>query len=122
MAKRPVMFLLILITVSLLSFTACAQQPDMDELMERGEEVYVNNCAGCHQEDGGGTVTYPALDGNPLVTLHDTAPLVEVVSYGRGGMPAFRERLEDDEMIAVLTYIRNAWGNEAPPVPEKQVR
>ena len=51
-------------------------------------------------------------------TLRDraSATLIEVVLHGREDMPAFAARLSDDEVAAVLTYIRNAWSNRADPI------
>jgi mono/diheme cytochrome c family protein len=119
--KRPIIAILILILASF-ALAACQPEPDMGEMMEEGEQLYIVNCSRCHQLEGEGTADFPALAGNPVVTLHNSAPMIDVVLHGRGGMPAFRGVLEDEEVVAVLTYIRNSWGNSAPPVPEKQVR
>lgn len=70
--------------------------------------------------------TFPALAGNRAVTLADTTNLVRVLLQGGyqpatagnprpHGMPPFAQSLRD-EMAAVLSYIRNAWGNVAPRV------
>jgi cytochrome c oxidase subunit II len=120
--QRSIIIILITILIALFGLAACSPQPEMDELMEEGEQLYITNCARCHQLDGGGTEVFPALAGNPLVTLHNAAPMIDVVMHGRGGMPAFRGALEEEEALAVLTYIRNSWGNTAPRIPEKQVR
>jgi mono/diheme cytochrome c family protein len=125
--KEEVVTLRLLIAIlfcaaALFTLAACQPQPEMSELMEQGEELYIVNCARCHQLDGQGAADFPALAGNPVVTLHNSAPLIDAVVNGRGGMPAFRGALEHEELVAVLTYIRNSWGNSAPPVPEKQVR
>jgi mono/diheme cytochrome c family protein len=119
--KRPIFAILIFI-LALFALAACQPEPELRELMEEGEDLYIVNCARCHQLDGMGTADFPALAGNPVVTLHNSSPMVDVVLHGRGGMPAFRGALESDEIVAVLAYIRNSWGNSAPPVPEKQVR
>jgi mono/diheme cytochrome c family protein len=93
------------------------------ELIAQGQDLYWVNCAGCHQYEGQGwRRLYPNLAGNPIVTLHDASPLVETVLNGQGSMPGFRGQLSSDEIAAVLSYIRNAWGNTADPVSPKQVK
>jgi mono/diheme cytochrome c family protein len=95
--------------------------PDEAALIERGEEIYAGVCIACHQAEGAGIEgIYPALAGNPLVTLEDPKVVVETVLYGRGGMPRFGDIYSDEDIAAVVSYIRNAWGNQAPPVMPDQ--
>ena len=98
------------------------------DVLAQGQEIYQNQCAQCHGEQGQGRRgAFPALKDNRAVTLTDTTNLVRVVLQGGYlpatvgnprpyGMPPFVQSLHDDEVAAVLTYIRNAWGNEAPRV------
>lgn len=98
------------------------------DLMERGQDIYRQQCAECHGEQGEGRRgAFPALAGNRAVTLADTTNLVRVLLQGGyqpatagnprpHGMPPFAQSLRDEEMAAVLSYIRNAWGNVAPRV------
>jgi alcohol dehydrogenase (quinone), cytochrome c subunit len=93
------------------------------ELMTLGQRIYVEYCAECHQTDGTGWSTlYPMLAGNPIVTLHDPEPIILTVRYGQGSMMPFREKLTTEETAAVLTYIRNSWGNRAAPVSRRQIQ
>jgi mono/diheme cytochrome c family protein len=86
-----------------------------------GETVYANNCAACHQPMGQGIAgPFPALAGNKLVTGPPDVLAITVL-VGRGGMPAFKNELSDADMAALLTYIRGAWGNQAPPVIDADV-
>ena len=97
-------------------------------VMDRGGKLYADQCVQCHGERGEGVKgAYPALAGNRAVTLDVTSNLVQVVLYGgyapstRGnprpfGMPPFAMRMSDEEVAAVLTYIRGAWGNKGAPV------
>lgn len=96
----------------------------MDEaVLSAGEQGYVISCSRCHQVDGSGySNVYPALAGNPLVTLHDPRPLVDVILEGPGSMPAFRHSLEAQQIAEIATYIRNSWGNQAPPVGPREAR
>lgn len=87
---------------------------DQDELMARGEEVYNGNCASCHQEDGSGVPgTFPALADNETVQ-GDLEDVRDIVMNGVDGtaMQAFGPQLDDVELAAVLTYIRNSWDND----------
>lgn len=92
------------------------------DLLKRGERIYIEYCAECHQTDGKGWSTlYPRLAGNPIVTLHDPAPVIETVLYGQGSMMSFSEKLNVEEIASVISYIRNAWGNNAAPVSPHQI-
>ena len=85
------------------------------------ERLFAANCAACHQRNGRGIPqAFPALDGNALVQGEPRA-LVAVVLNGRGGMPAFRNEMDDAQIAAVLTYVRGAWGNRAGPMPPSLV-
>tara|TARA_R100000306_G_scaffold62598_1_gene75282 strand:- start:25584 stop:26654 length:1071 start_codon:yes stop_codon:yes gene_type:complete len=84
------------------------------ELVERGEAVYAKNCAGCHQANGQGLPpTFPSLVGSDLV-MGAIEAHAEIVIKGSPGtsMPAFGGQLSDVDIAAVVTYERNAWGND----------
>ena len=102
--------------------THTERPPDAQRLIDKGQTVYWQYCAECHQANGSGySHLYQRLAGNPIVTLHDPTPLIVTVTYGMETMPAFRDRLSTDEIAAVLSYIRNAWGNQAPAVSPRQI-
>ncbi|KXS53302.1 MAG: cytochrome c oxidase subunit II [Marinobacter sp. T13-3] len=85
-----------------------------DELMERGESVYNTVCAACHQPDGSGSPpAFPALRGSAIAT-GDINAHTDIVVNGVSGtaMQAFGEQLSEVELAAVITYERNAWGND----------
>lgn len=85
----------------------------MKELMAQGEQTYNKICAACHQAAGTGLPpTFPALKGSKVAT----GPIdkhVETVLNGVSGtaMQAFKSQLSNTELAAVITYERNAWGN-----------
>ena len=82
-----------------------------------GQAGFEQTCAACHQPDGKGIPgAFPALAGNAFVRGSPEA-VVQTVLDGRGGMPTFRNDLNDDQIAAILTYVRSAWGNTAAPVP-----
>ena len=113
--------LLILILLAACS-THLERPPNTGQLMDEGKRIYLEYCAECHQTDGQGWSTlYPNLAGNPIVTLHDPEPIIETVKYGQGSMMPFREKLTGHQIAAVLTYIRNSWGNSAAAVSWRQI-
>lgn len=98
-----------------------ATPADTSALINAGEAVYASNCAACHQLHGQGTSAYPALDGSALVTADDATATIGIVLHGQGQMPAFADLLDDEEVAAVVSYVRNAWENAAAPVEVAQV-
>jgi len=86
-----------------------------------GEQTFLDTCAACHQPTGvGRPPVFPALKGDKFV-LGPKAPLIATVLNGRGGMPAWKSELDDAKAAGVISYIRTAWGNKAPPVTAKDV-
>ncbi|UTW11128.1 cytochrome c oxidase subunit II [Marinobacterium rhizophilum] len=86
----------------------------LEQLMERGEEVYNTGCAACHQANGLGIPgAFPALAGSPMVTT-DMDAHIDIVLNGKAGtaMQAFAAQLSAVDLAAVITYERNAWGND----------
>ncbi len=116
--------LLVLLALVALTLMACAPETHyMETTLAEGREIYISECSQCHQPDGEGFAQiYPNLAGNPIVTLHDPNPAIEVVLSGRGSMPGFRDELKVEELAKVITYIRTAWGNNASPVTPAQMK
>jgi cytochrome c oxidase subunit 2 len=88
----------------------------VDELMVRGEEVYGASCVACHGADGKGGLGN-AIAGSAVATGGLDKHL-EVIVRGVAGsaMQAFGEQLSDTDVAAVLTYQRNAFGNNTGDV------
>lgn len=85
----------------------------MKAAMERGEKIYMNTCAVCHQPAGTGLPpTFPALKGSPIV-MGVVAEHIHRVLFGKAGtaMQAFKDQMNDQDLADVITYERNAWGN-----------
>ncbi len=85
----------------------------MDDLMQLGEQVYLAHCAACHQPTGLGIPpAFPALKNSP-VTLGDINIHISTVFNGRTGtgMQGYGKQLSLKDIAAVVTYERNAWGN-----------
>ena len=94
---------------------AAGREWQRDELMARGEEVYLASCAACHQVDGRGVPNaFPAIRGSKVAT-GDLKHHLQVVLNGRPdtAMRSFAGELSDVELAAVVTYQRNAFGNDA---------
>ena len=98
-----------------------------------GFDIYKQHCATCHGETGEGTASaYPPLAGNRAVVMDIPINVIRAVLAGGYlpatggnprpyGMPPFAHVLNDSEIAAVVSYIRSAWGNSAPPVSQLQV-
>ncbi|MFC3117127.1 cytochrome c oxidase subunit II [Cellvibrio fontiphilus] len=85
----------------------------MDELMSLGQKTYETHCAACHQISGEGLPgVIPALKGSIMATT-DIPAHIQIVVNGKAGtaMQAFAKQLTNSELAAVITYERNAWGN-----------
>lgn len=90
-----------------------AMNMTMDELMTVGEKVYNTTCAACHMPNGEGLPgVFPPLKGSAMV-LEDQAAHINIVLNGKAGtaMQAFGKMLSLKDIAAVVTYERNAWGN-----------
>ena len=110
---------------------ATAPPPQQD--MNAGKAVYDHACIACHEADGSGAPRiYPPLPGNanlqavnPLSTLRIILDGAQTMTTPRapntGSMPAYAKQLSDQEIADVTNYIRNSWGNAAPPVTPAQV-
>jgi mono/diheme cytochrome c family protein len=101
-------------------------------LLHFGQTVYETHCASCHAIDGRGMPPeYPPLAGNPSIQMQSAVNPIRMVLNGGFppgtagnprpyGMPPFAQSLSDDEVAAVVTYIRAAWGNRGTAVSARQ--
>lgn len=86
-------------------------------LLEGGRSLYRGRCAVCHLLSGEGQQTFgaPALKGSAIVK-GDSDGLIRMVLHGRNSMPAFGRSVNDADLAAVLSYVRNAWDNTTADV------
>ena len=91
----------------------------LDEQKERGAKVYAANCAACHQANGKGMGTFPALDGSKVVNGPKEAQ-IHLVLNGKNAMPKWSGVLSDGDIAAVITYERNSWSNKTGEVIQTQ--
>jgi cbb3-type cytochrome c oxidase subunit III len=115
--------LLVFASLALVGGSAFAQASG--DLVKAGQEVFEANCAQCHRASGEGLpATFPALNKNPFV-LGDPKPVIATVLNGRKGslgqMPTWKDKLDDQQIAAVVSYIRQAWSNRAAPVTPAMV-
>jgi len=108
------------------------KKPNKED-MQLGAEVYSVHCGTCHLPTGKGSIdTGPSMVGNPVVQAEDPASLINVILYGpelptpappaqRMHMEAYADTLDDEEIAALATYLRNTWGNRAAPVDADRV-
>lgn len=86
-----------------------------DELFARGEKVYNRTCAACHQPNGQGVPgTFPAIAGSKVATgpLDGHLDMVVHGSQKNPAMQAFGAQMSEVDLAAVITYQRNAFGND----------
>jgi mono/diheme cytochrome c family protein len=101
-------------------------------VMETGRRIYEKQCAICHGGEGQGhPPQFPPLANNQSITMPSPVNSIRMVlngGYAPGtlrnkrpyGMPPFAHILKDDEVAAVVTYIRVAWNNTGTPVTADQ--
>jgi mono/diheme cytochrome c family protein len=101
--------------------------------MNDGEKIYKGACIACHEADGSGAPRiYPPLPGNANLQSAIAASTLRIILLGAqtvttprapnaGSMPAYADKLSDQQIADVATYIRNAWGNQASAVTAEQV-
>jgi mono/diheme cytochrome c family protein len=101
-------------------------------LFSLGKPIFDRECASCHGATGLGMPPhYPPLAGNQSIQMVSAVNAIRMVlngGYPPGtagnprpyGMPPFAQRLSDDEVAAVVTYIRTSWGNRGDPVSARQ--
>jgi mono/diheme cytochrome c family protein len=101
-------------------------------LMRLGRSIYDTQCALCHGATGHGMPPqYPPLAGNQSIQMESAVNPIRMVLNGGfppgtagnpmpHGMPPFAQQLSDDEVAAVVTYIRLSWGNRGTAVSARQ--
>jgi mono/diheme cytochrome c family protein len=98
-----------------------------------GTTVYSEQCASCHGTKGAGDQPrYPPLANNQSIQMESAVNPIRMVLNGGFppgtsanplpyGMPPFAQRLSNDEVAAVVTYIRSSWGNHGTAISPREV-
>ncbi|WP_415767791.1 c-type cytochrome [Paraburkholderia sp. J69-1] len=106
---------------------------ESNRLAPLGQKIYEAQCAVCHATQGQGKLPhFPPLANNQSIQMNSAVNPIRMVlngGYAPGtiknpmpyGMPPFAQSLSDEEVAAVVTYIRTAWGNHGAPVSVKEV-
>jgi mono/diheme cytochrome c family protein len=101
--------------------------------MSAGNAIYRDQCSACHGIEGNGVAKlFPSVASSSMVRSNDPTTAIRMVLRGarsvgtRGeptaaGMPSYGWQLDDGQVAAVLTYIRNSWGGAAPAIDAKDV-
>jgi mono/diheme cytochrome c family protein len=105
---------------------AASAAKDEQQLFAAGKEIYGTLCAVCHQADGRGRdKVAPPLVGSPFA-LGPPAVVIRIMLHGKRGptnvMPALGPLITDDQIAAVLTYVRREWGQTAPAIDAAAVK
>lgn len=110
------------------------EQAAGDDSQSLGAKLFNKNCASCHQRNGKGiTGNIPPLVGSALATSEDVTKPIRIVLHGfrgaivrngvkyNGLMQPWHSVLSDEEIAAILTYVRSSWGNTGGEVKPDDV-
>ena len=108
-------------------------RPHGINLLQQGQKIFHDQCAKCHAENGlGMPPNYPPLANNQSIQMQSAVNPIRMVLNGGYppstvanprpyGMPPFAQALSNEEVAAVVTFIRMSWGNKGTPVSPQQV-
>jgi len=104
-----------------------------DPMLAGGERLYAKHCAECHGDKGElAAPGYPPLAGNRLFAMNSPVNAIRAVLHGGFApataakprpfsMPPFGPQLDDREIAAIVTWLRNTWGQRGTRVEARQV-
>lgn len=104
------------------------------DVVTAGAAIYQDLCSACHASDGKGSPNlFPNLSEAATVSASDPATVLRVILQGAQSvatdheptgpaMPSFGWQLNDAQVAAIATYVRDQFGNKASPVGESDVR
>src|SRR6202034_1779117 len=108
--------------------------PADDRVMQAGAAIYRDQCSACHGLDGHGVPQlFPSVADSSMARSNDPTTSIRIVLRGARsvataseptgpGMPSYGWQLSDEQVAAVLTYIRNTWGGAASAVSSDAVK
>jgi cytochrome c oxidase subunit II len=117
---------LVLLMLSIFVWNSTVPTEGADKTFQEGQMLFENNCADCHRINGQGLpAKFPALDKNSFVT-GDSSQVIDTVLSGRKGklgqMPSWKDTFKDQEIAAILTYIRQAWSNKGTGITAEMIK
>jgi cytochrome c6 len=97
-----------------------------DGVVAEGKKLFEGTCADCHRTNGQGLPNqFPALDNNAFV-VGDATKVIDTVLNGRKGklgqMPSWKESFNDQQIAAILSYVRQAWSNKGSAVTVEMIK
>jgi mono/diheme cytochrome c family protein len=109
-----------------------AAGPQTERVLQQGARLYETHCVECHRADGAGKPpAYPRLAGNNALVASVVNPIRMVLNCGYPpstagnprpyGMPPFGPLMNDEEVAAVVSYVRASWGNQGAAVGPGEV-
>ncbi|MDX5319793.1 MAG: cytochrome c [Bacteroidota bacterium] len=110
------------------------KEPEVSANQEKlpdGISLYAKNCAACHQSNGEGLPgAFPPLKGSPIVLGEDLDLFVSIIMLGYDAREEFavmsavgtNNKLQPEEVTAIINHERNSWGNNAKPVSKEEVK
>tara|TARA_B100000809_G_scaffold264243_1_gene319558 strand:- start:13668 stop:14093 length:426 start_codon:yes stop_codon:yes gene_type:complete len=127
--KVKTSFLLLIVSVTLVSWNTKTSAQSESKSMQRGKKVYTNNCVVCHMSNGQGiSKIFPPLATSDYL-MEDISRAGAIILKGKNGvinvngvnykgmMAGFP--LSDQELADVVNYISNSWGNTTKEVDVK---
>jgi mono/diheme cytochrome c family protein len=117
---------LVLLALSFAVWVSSVPSEGADKIFQEGQMLYENNCADCHRINGQGLpAKFPALDKSSFVA-GDPKKVIDTVLNGRKGtlgqMPSWKESFNDQQLAAIITYVRQAWSNKGSAVSAAMVK
>jgi len=117
----------------ILSLSIGAYAADKPASYKKGKKLYKAHCVACHQAKGQGIPgAFPPLAGSDYL-MADKSRAINIPLKGLSGaitvngqnynstMPSFAH-LQDQDVAALMTYVMNAWGNEAAEITAEEVQ
>ncbi len=108
--------MLVLVAIGLAYLLLQPKQPAeplaSEQVIALGSEVYAQTCASCHGDSGEGHAAVPAapaLDGSEHSWHHPDGQIQDLILDGGNLMPALRDQLTEDEVVAVIRFVQTWW-------------
>jgi mono/diheme cytochrome c family protein len=129
--SRGLVFILLALCTSSIAPISVVAQSGTQSIADRGKEVYDQNCLACHQIDGSGVPMLTPSLVNAGYVQGDKVRLINIVLKGLKGVEIDGEmydnpmpplaHLSDEDIAAVLTYVRSNFTNKAGPIKKEEV-
>jgi mono/diheme cytochrome c family protein len=100
--------------------------PEQEQLFARGKALYATDCQGCHGEQGQGIANVGAALAASRLVNADPSVGMRILTAGKEGtiglMPPAGQTMSDEDLAAVLTFVRGSWGNPGAPLSPAEVK